>query len=599
MSRPATTLCTLATSGLMSLVFAQPVMAQEPTISHVFPTDIPGGARNATQIAAATFAWQEFIALNWPAVEQTGELNTRGVPNVNAALFDPGVNGTLVWETLRSKVEIYPGQGEVGSPLVTPNGYVDYPSLDYGFDGPPRYRYAPGSVGAYPPLLPAGYIVADIEQKSFTVPAFVNLDEDNEIEEDAMFAGIASENPFPGQQFLYVAKASRKEYTYVAGNKWWYGSATTAVKKRTQDYVFLNKKTPPPGSTQYVSFPSGTFEVKSAWRRLTASELKSGRFHTNRVRYYVPQISGGSYGGISGNGNPKYPAWREEVWGMCSLHIIHKTPSAPYFIYATFEQADNILNADGTESVETVSGEVKPAYTGLNPLDPEIVSTPATPTDQQTLKAIGQFFPTKRLYYKNLPAGVKDHPVPRGPIGVVRRIHSIPQPIIDVNKFYQKKIAEYNEEHHTTSPWQYYKLVNVQWKPLTKEIPDNPFGKGHGNPGTPYVGPNVQSYYLSNIVVETDYNLQVFSGKLDNPDPENLDGLITDFYNAVNNNGHPELIRKPANNVPFAGLNYNMGGCMGCHGNIAQLGADFSFIFQGSSVSSPEFKLEYKSLTPP
>jgi hypothetical protein len=31
------------------------------------PADIPGGAKNASLQAAAIFAWQEFIALNWPA----------------------------------------------------------------------------------------------------------------------------------------------------------------------------------------------------------------------------------------------------------------------------------------------------------------------------------------------------------------------------------------------------------------------------------------------------------------------------------------------------------------------------------------------------
>ena len=216
----------------------------------------------------------------------------------------------------------------------------------------------------------------------------------------------------------------------------------------------------------------------------------------------------------------------------------------------------------------------------------------------QTLEALGPFpDPQKRLYYLNLPAGVEGHPVPRGPISVQRRIQSIPDAIISANKAFQTAIIQYDQQNEVTgSPWRYYKLVNVQWKPLTKDIPDNPNGQGNGKSGTPYVGPNVQSYYLSNIVVETDYNLQVFSGKLDNPG--STDGLITDFYNTLNNNGQPNLVGTPANNVPFAGLNYNMGGCMGCHGNIAQLGADFSFIFNSSSVTSPEFKLEYLSLTP-
>ncbi len=109
-----------------------------------------------------------------------------------------------------------------------------------------------------------------------------------------------------------------------------------------------------------------------------------------------------------------------------------------------------------------------------------------------------------------------------------------------------------------------------------------------------YTGPNVESYYLSNIVVETDYNLQVFSGKLD--DPADTDGLITDFYNTHNNSvgKYTYPVGAAAHNVPYAGRFYNMGGCMGCHGNIAELGTDFSFILVGSSVSAPEFALDFK-----
>ena len=38
-----------------------------PPIGSQLPSDIPGGANNATINSAANFAWQEFIALNWPA----------------------------------------------------------------------------------------------------------------------------------------------------------------------------------------------------------------------------------------------------------------------------------------------------------------------------------------------------------------------------------------------------------------------------------------------------------------------------------------------------------------------------------------------------
>jgi hypothetical protein len=45
--------------------------AQSIAISPNLPPDIPGGAGNAI-ITDAAFARQEFIALNWPDVQQTG-----------------------------------------------------------------------------------------------------------------------------------------------------------------------------------------------------------------------------------------------------------------------------------------------------------------------------------------------------------------------------------------------------------------------------------------------------------------------------------------------------------------------------------------------
>ena len=38
------------------------------SVNATFPSDIPNGAPGATLQQAAAFAWQEFIALNWPAL---------------------------------------------------------------------------------------------------------------------------------------------------------------------------------------------------------------------------------------------------------------------------------------------------------------------------------------------------------------------------------------------------------------------------------------------------------------------------------------------------------------------------------------------------
>src|SRR5678815_941440 len=54
--------------------------------------------------------------------------------------------------------------------------------------------------------------------------------------------------------------------------------------------------------------------------------------------------------------------YRDAKWGLVALHIIQKTPSAPYFIFATFEQADNILTANG-DRAEDEDGNLRVSAT--------------------------------------------------------------------------------------------------------------------------------------------------------------------------------------------------------------------------------------------
>src|SRR6185436_8892988 len=131
------------------------------------------------------------------------------------------------------------------------------------------------------------------------------------------------------------------------------------------------------------------------------------------------------------------------VWGLVALHIIQKTPTAPYFIYATFSQADNILDSNGN-CVEDVNGKLvtgpcatpsaaTPAPTAA--LEPNVTSTPATAkTIQQlapansslTVQGAGQ-----RLFYNNsapapMPTPTATPNTTQGTVAVNQRKHNIP-----------------------------------------------------------------------------------------------------------------------------------------------------------------------------
>lgn len=514
-------------------------------ITPQLPADIPGGAPDATLTQAAVFAWQEFIALNWPAVPQTGQPNTRELADNTKSFGDPGYNNAskpLVWHTFRGKVEIFPGFGlPAGSQVVAPPGTAlknlaagGQPAY-YGYDAAPVYTYSPTAI---PPA----------SGTPSAVTPWINLDENSQIGLDLIYAGAGSGAPgASGNQILFAAKGSRIEFDYLAPLGWWAGGAPFADTKR---YVQQNLASPPPGDTQLVSFPNGTIELKTAWRRLAPHEDAS-RFYTTTVRYYVQGPGGATQ-------------YVDDTFALLALHIIQKTPTAPYFIFATFEQADNITDARGRPVEDgdgaPVGGPAATAFT------PEVVSHNATAQAYQTFSPTQSSVqnPLGQLYYQNEPG----NGLPDGTILVNRRKHAIPDEIVAVNRSAHEAIAAYVQAVRpgTQTPWLHYKLINVQAVPL-----------GGKPPGVDYTGPQAATYYQANSVVETDYNLQVFSGKFYGGPLENSVGnTITDF--AVDGT--------PFANVAHAGAGYNMGGCMGCHGNAQQGGGDFSFILLGGRVTS-------------
>ncbi|MCX4239702.1 hypothetical protein [Paraliomyxa miuraensis] len=564
-------------------------------IAPCLPSDVAGGASGATLEQAAIFAWQEFIALNWPAVAQTGAPNTRGVTNGNARLETVnGPTGALpTWMTFRHKIEVFPGAGN------PPEG-VDKGS----YDDPPRYIYDPAAptgnapgVGSSPGLIP-GQIppCADGDPQGIGSPenqTFLNADEATEIGQDSMFAGIVEQSelgpngsdPASASQILFMVKLNRTYSDYIGSpehsGQWWKGRPDE-VGTATVAYLDANKADPPPGSAELVSFPNGTILTKSAWRRSIPSELDDGRHVVRPVRRY--ENSGESF------------CYAFDYYTLVALHIIQKTPSAPHLIYATFEHADNILTDRG-QPIEDAEGNV--IVPGQAPLTPDITSVNATATTGEKLSPLtADCTPGSSLYYKNTPG---HDGVPQGTVCVRGRKHPIPQTIIDVNRTAHEALDAYAapapaqqcagggqfcaSNHdccsgrcnlkgftantctggaappppapHPTSALRYYKLVNVQVRPIDKPA------------GVDYQGPDPATYYLANIVLETNYVLQVFSGTFAN-DGGVADGTITDF-----------VMGEPYHNTLANGSQYDMGGCMGCHGVAQGEGGGFSFAFDG------------------
>jgi hypothetical protein len=482
-----------------------------------------GGAPKATFDQAADFAWQEFIALNWPAGPQQGNPGQRETPSSTCRFGDPACTGPLVWQTFRGKVEIFPGNASQFK-YQPPPGYPG-PKGDksFGYDALPVYNYSTA--------IPA----CDNSQKTDPIP-WINLDETDQITLDNMYAGVVNSNSSPGnsspQLIRFLAKANRSQYVYVTGNsstsdpndQWW-AHIPQNVVDQTKTYLAKNQASPPQNSSQYVSLPDGTIEVKAGWRPLNPPESASGRFHTQTVRFYEPVI-----------GTP-IPCYRDATWGLVALHIIQKTPSAPYFIYATFEQADNILTAQGAP-VEDVDGNItiqpQPA-TATTPqvclVDPQPPITPP-PSGGEVTSSLGSVIvtpdpskcvpvkkptycssPGSQLYLRNAMGSPPNSEPSAGNICIEKRENPIPDYAVNANTQAHAAIAAYLKEFGIASAaWLYYKLVNVQYFPYDKIIPTTPTPNGSlytSKPPYSAQNPPSSSFYQANIVVETNRSLQL------------------------------------------------------------------------------------------
>ncbi|HEV7371050.1 hypothetical protein [Arenibaculum sp.] len=535
--------------------FASPAAAQQCPAQISVSSSVPAGpcVDGATGFIkaqqAAVFAWNSFIAYNWPALTATREQ-----PDP-AAKF--GAGGTTVWQTTRAKVEVYPG---TGSAMVGPHGWQKGPP-DYGYADPPAYFYSPEKVGT-----PTGQIEACSGQTPVATPAWVPLDETTQIGNNQTYAGVlpavdpTGRNSQP-QLIRYAVKMNEAFYSYIAQSKFWYGLGTAGAPLDTAVTNYVNQlaqgqsQDPPSPFVEFPTNPAPSFEFKSSWRPLTAQEASSGRFHTDTVRYYEEDAQG-------------KPCYREDVWGLVGLHVISFTQAAPWVVWSTFEQADNILTADGQPTEDPTGKLLGPAP--ASPTSPALTSDPSQ-VDPKVVIAGDQGYctqPGSRLFFRENPFyGTMPSD---GNICVDGRWHAISDDIVAINATAHAAISSYLASNGmTSSPWLYYKLVNVQPAPIDKSS---------------VTDANRASYYTANSTIETDYSLGMFSGNLVNGAPSDVvagpNGTTVPYYNN-------QLLPFQNRRLGSLAEPLNMGGCAGCHGFAATIGQNFSFAL-GNNVEKPE-----------
>ena len=145
--------------------------------------------------------------------------------------------------------------------------------------------------------------------------------------------------------------------------------------------------------------------------------------------------------------------------------------------------------------------------------------------------------------------------------------------VIAVNKAAHQAIADYDAAQGIgNSPWSYYKLVSVQPSPFDHAA-ISPTDSVHG----------AAVFFQANIVVETNYTLQQFQGRISGS-PQGTGAPTAEIAPGV----PPPNVVTPLQNFPMV-VGVNMGGCMACHGNAqVSKGTDFSFILAEGFDPAPE-----------
>lgn len=559
-------------------------------VSSQRPLDINGGASGANLAQATEFAWTQMIAMNWAAAVTEGEIPQRGLAADSAQAPALNRGAPRVWQTLRAKTEVFPGIG-------LPHGASEGTGTDFGYDRPPLYRYDPAAVGRYREL-ELGLVPACEEVQANGQPPWIELSEAHEVGPEKMFAGSAPaadrDQRHASQRVLYAVNVSRPYYRYIVARGWYGGGdeGSTVPAGSTAAYVAKHQGSPPADSDALVGFPNGSIQIKTAWRKLNPQERESGGFVTAIARSYEQQDPSRRYAGESGNA--AYPCYIDSEWGLVAMHFQTRTPSAPYDIWSTFEYSDNLLTVDGQPVEDAVGRELRnldqpPTEPALTVRNASAADPPTPDTIQSMSPRRAHVRPGRRIYYENLSGT----PTTQGTIAVNRRTHAIPEPVVAANEKAHAAIRQFLDSAEGRSDalapaLLHYKLVGIQWRPADKPVPGQNLVSGNGAADEVLRYPGI--YYLANQMLETSYRLQNYSGIVQSrlPAPnQNLDlqDLITDF----------EPNGSPAKNVLYRGPNatnekftYNMGGCMGCHGQMQQTGFDFSFIFRRGRINAPE-----------
>jgi hypothetical protein len=332
-------------SVLLSTVIgapAPPALTLSSDFPHLVPHPPAGLTPEQERPWFDTFSFQEFIALNWPALQgQRGIPMSPNDPATFKAAFAPNASGDypqVVWGSWKQAYELFE-QGSVR------------PSVWSSFDA----------------VLPC--------VNPLTTPPKTFLDAtDKDINQSFRFPLIDQSRNYA----RYEIRLNESEYTLIRGQD-----------AQPTSWLYL---TPNLVSASPVTFPMstaailGAVEVKAAWKPMTAADDPQRYYVVNALVLLNPVTKEAQY----------------QKMGLVALHIAHKTTPFSEWVWSTFEHVHNIQAPHGiTPSYNNGTGPTPPSgfdqhppfYTGTTPFPPNPVPVqvgrvnpiPTTPAGTSTV----------------------------------------------------------------------------------------------------------------------------------------------------------------------------------------------------------------------
>jgi len=437
-----------------------------------FNNNVPGDLQSFNnQSQADCFAWQEFVTLNWAMDQSHG-------------FGDPGDLTPVQWETFMPR-----------DVLFQPNGVQ-----------PPQWGT----------LVSEKYAEKFRSQRLLMTPGKTKL-----LTFTSKFEGIDTLNhldfgqaaPFNAPNWLGAQNSTNVWYEIML-NKDYYDFV---VQKGYYNAAVQHDSIK---AGQPLNFPQGQFngatgaiELKAAWMEVDNPSSKKW----SRYKLSEATVQDATTGQL-----------RNAIVALVGLHILHKTSNQPTWVWATFEQVDNVPD----------NGITKPPY-GYNFYNASCEMQKVnikTKAGKDTVVFISCTPNTSPPYYLNqgMPAPVQ-----------VTRINAIDQvDAAPINKRMQNNIRQF----FPSSVWQYYQLIDVIWSQSLQADPTKPISaprqintSSMASGSTIVANSTLESYVQK---TNTCYSCHVFSTIASYPlDTVNND-VFGDFSFAIGFASYPVTVKR-------------------------------------------------------